>query len=99
MKKLFKLTVMLFLAIITFSSCRNAGQAKKAIEIAKKISGTTVKASKKSSYVLRYGDDVVRHIEFVSVTCTGCNGNGTDSWGDTCEECEGDGYVYEIKTK
>lgn len=99
MKKLFRLTVMLSFAIIIFGSCRNASQAKKAIEIAKKLSGKTVKASKKGTYVLRYGDDVARHIEFVSFTCTECNGNGTDTWGDTCEECDGDGYVYKIQTK
>lgn len=99
MKKLFRLTVMLSFAIIILGSCRNASQAKKAIEIAKKLSGKTVKASKKGTYVLRYGDDVARHIEFVSVTCTECNGNGTDTWGDTCEECDGDGYVYKIKSK
>ena len=99
MKKLFRLTMMLSFAIIILGSCGNASQAKKAIEIAKRLSGKTVKASKKGTYVLRYGDDVARHIEFVSVTCTECNGNGTDTWGDTCEGCEGDGYVYKIQTK
>lgn len=99
MIKLFRLTVMLSFAIIILDSCRNASQAKKAIEIAKKLSGKTVKASKKGTYVLRYGDDVARHIEFVSITCSVCDGKGADSWGDTCEECDGDGYVYKIQTK
>lgn len=80
MKKLFRLTVMLSLAFILFGSCRNANQAKKAIEIAKKLSCKTVKASKKGTYVLQYGDDVARHIEFVSVSCNTCDGNGTDNW-------------------
>lgn len=95
----YKVLILLIFMLVMFTSCRNASQAKKAIEIAKKLSGKTVKASKKGTYVLRYGDDVARHIEFVSVTCTECNGNGTDTWGDTCEECDGDGYVYKIKTK
>lgn len=99
MKKIYRLSLFLAITLIAFSSCRNANQAKKAIEIAKKLSGKTVKASKKGTYVLQYGDDVARHIEFISVTCTGCNGHGTDSWGDTCEECEGAGVVYKIKTK
>lgn len=99
MQKVLKILFLLSFTVIVFGSCRNANQAKKAIEIAKKLSGKTVKASKKGTYVLQYGDDVARHIEFVSVSCSVCGGNGTDTWGDTCEECEGDGYVYEIKTK
>ena len=90
---------MLTIILLGMGSCRNASQAKKAIEIAKKLSGKTVKSSQKGTYVLRYGDDVARHIELVSVTCTECNGNGTDTWGDTCEECDGEGYVYKIQTK
>lgn len=99
MRKLFRLTVMLFFAVIIFGSCRNASQAKKAIEVAKKLSGKTVKASQKGTYVLRYGDDVIHRLDFVKVSCTECNGNGTDTWGDTCEECDGDGFVYKIQTK
>ena len=79
MKILFKLSLTLAITIIAFSSCRNANQAKKAIEIAKKLSGKTVKASKKGTIVFRYGDDVARHIEFVSVSCNTCDGNGTDN--------------------
>ena len=99
MKKIYRLSLFLAITLIAFGSCRNASQAKKAIEIAKKLSGNTVKASKKGTYVLQYGDDVARHIEFVSVSCNTCDGNGTDNWGDTCEECDGDGYVYKIQTK
>ena len=99
MKNLMKLFFLLSITIVMLGSCRNANQAKKAIEIVKKLSGKTVKASKKSTYVLRYGDDVIKHIEFVTVSCSACKGNGIDSWGDPCEECEGDGYVYKIQTK
>lgn len=65
MKHAVKITIMLVIAALVLGSCRNASQAKKAIEIAKKLSGKTVKASKKGTYVIRYGDDVVRHIDFV----------------------------------
>ena len=99
MKNLMKIFFLLSFVILVFGSCRNASQAKKAIEIARNLAGKTVKASKKSTYVFQYGDDVIKHIDFVTVSCTACNGNGIDSWGDTCEECEGDGYVYKIQTK
>lgn len=94
-----KLFLLLSVTIVVFESCRNANQAKKAIDIAKKLSGKTVKASKKSTYVLQYGDDVIRHVEFVTVSCTACDGKGIDSWGDTCEKCDGEGYVYKIQAK
>lgn len=97
-----RIILFLFLLSVTMilcGSCRNASQAKKSIEIAKKLSGKIVKASKKSTYALQYSDDVVRHIEFVKVSCATCDGNGTDDWGDPCKECDGEGYVYKIKTK
>ena len=94
MDKLTKMLFLLSLTIVVLCSCRNANQAKKAIESAKKLSGQTVKASKKGTYVLRYGDDVARHIEFVSVSCATCDGNGTNNWGEDSEECEGAGVVY-----
>lgn len=99
MRYLTKFFLVLSLTMIVCSSCRNGKQVKQAIEIAKKLSGKTVKASKKGTYLLRYSDDVVRHIEFVTVSCTACDGKGTDGWGDTCEECDGEGYVYKIQTK
>lgn len=98
-KKRFLIVLLAAFTIVAVPSCRNASQAKKAAEVAKKLSGKIVKASKKSKVVLQYGDDVVRNLDFEKVSCTACGGDGQDYWGRTCEECEGHGYVYKIKAK
>lgn len=46
----------------------------------------------------KYGDDVLRQIEFVEVTCEACDGEG-ETWLGTCDDCGGDGVVYTIRHK
>ena len=89
--------MVLLMALIP--SCRNAKQAKTGYEIAKKLSGKVIKSSEKAKYVSRYGDDVVRRIEFVEIDCPVCNGTGYDTWGYVCEECAGDGHKTRIQMK
>ena len=101
-KKNIKHLLIMLLAVFTIAvvpSCRNASQAKQAAKIAKKLCGRTIKTVEKNKYVLQYGDDVIRHLEFEKTQCTTCYGRGVDYYGYTCSECGGDGYVYKVKMK
>lgn len=83
------------------TSCRG-NSAKKAVDIAvnivNKYSGRVFNNSEKKALMLRYGDDVIRHINFKKVSCSECGGDG-ETWSGTCDACSGDGYVYKIKSK
>lgn len=98
-----KIKKLLFVAIavlftLLLPSCKNGRQAKQMLNIVKEYSGKAVKASEKSKIVVRYGDDVARNIEFVQVQCDVCYGSGKYH-GYLCENCDGDGYVYQIRAK
>ena len=99
MKNIIKILVMLSIILLGMESCRNGKAAQEAMQIVKKYSGKMFKSAEKEGFYLRYGDDVIRNIEFIKIECIACDGSGTDSWGDICEKCDGDGYVYEIQTK
>lgn len=97
MKKilLFAIVVMCTLSL---SSCKNGRQVKQVVNLVKKYSGKAVKSSEKARIVTRYGDDVIRNIEFVQVQCDVCYGTG-EYQGYICENCDGNGYVYQIQAK
>lgn len=92
------LVAIAVLFTLSLSSCRNGRQAKQVLNLVKEYSGKAVKASEKSKIVVRYGDDVARNIEFVKVQCDVCYGSG-EYQGYLCENCDGDGYVYQIRAK
>lgn len=99
MKKLLIILLASFMILGGFSSCRNANQAKQAAKLAKELSGKVIKKSNKTKIPLQYGDDVIRHLEFVEVQCETCRGTGVNSWGMPCDDCDGDGQVYKLRTK
>ena len=90
---------MLTIILLGMESCRNGKAAQEALLVVKKYSGKFLKSAEKEKFYVNYTDDVIRNIEFVKVDCATCDGGGSDMWGNTCEDCEGYGYVYEIKTK
>lgn len=96
MKHLVKIFVLSFFSVAIFGACKNSRHAKKAIEWAKELAGKTVKVSKKSEFITKHGDDVIRHIELEKVSCPKCYGVGENSSGIECDDCDGDGYVYEV---
>lgn len=87
--------LLLLICFIGISSCRgNSG--KKAIDLAKKYLGKTVKGTQKL-HLERNADDIAR-IKFVKVSCTSCAGCGyVDN--ATCEDCDGDGWVYKVEKR
>lgn len=97
MKKNIYVELIMLIAAVSLSSCRG-GSAKKAIDIVKKYSGKVFKSSEKKSLMFRYGDDVVRHLNFQKVSCSDCGGDG-ETWSGTCGTCSGDGYVCKIQSK
>lgn len=99
MKHLTKIFIMSLITLSVFCSCKNGKQAQKAVEWAKQLVGKTVKASKKSEFITKHGDDVISHLELEKVSCSECDGEGIDSWGNECDECDGDGYVYVVNFK
>lgn len=99
MKYIAKTIIIVAGAIITLGSCRNGKATQETFQVVKKYSGKIFKSAEKEKFYLQHSDDVIRHIEFVKVTCTVCGGAQVDGWGDTCKECDGDGYVYKIKSK
>lgn len=94
-----KIFVMLAIVLFGFGACRNGKAAQEALQVVKKYSGKVFKSAEKENFGLRYGDNVIRNIDFIKVTCSACDGAQVDDWGNTCEECDGDGYVYKIQTK
>lgn len=90
---------MLTIILLGMESCRNGKAAQEALQVVKKYSGKMLKSAEKENFYIRYSDDIVRNIEFVKVMCPACEGAQVDEWRDICEECDGLGYVYEIKTK
>ena len=99
MKNIIKITVMLAIVLMGFGACRNGKAAQEALQVVKKYSGKMFKSAEKENFYIRYSDDVIRNIEFVKVTCSACGGAQVDDWGNACEECDGTGYVYKLKTK
>ncbi len=76
MKKYIYTLLIMIVTIAGLSSCRG-GSAKKVVDIVKKCSKKVFKSSEKNALVLRYGDDVVPHLELQKVDCSECGGDGT----------------------
>ena len=99
MKKLFYVLIALFV-IIMLSSCKGSAGKKaseKAFKLVEEYGGKFFNKAKKLE-MHKYGDNVLRQIEFVEVTCEGCDGEG-ETWLGTCDDCGGDGVVYTIRHK
>lgn len=100
MKKL----LYIFIAIsvlVMLPSCRGAAgkkASKKAVQLVEEYGGKFFNKAKKLE-INKYGDDVLRQVEFVEVTCDDCKGKGKTWIGTTCDKCGGDGVVYSIKLK
>lgn len=78
-------------------SCRGAAGKKageKAFKLVEEYGGKFFNKAKKIE-ISNYGDDVLRHLEFVEVSCEKCNGNG-ETWLGKCEDCDGEGKVWTI---
>lgn len=99
MKKVFYVLIALFV-IIMFPSCKGpAGKkaSEKAFKLVEEYGGKFFNKTKKLE-IHKYGDDVLRQIEFVEVTCEACEGEGK-TWLGICDDCGGDGVVYTLKHK
>ena len=99
MKKFFYVLIA-FSVLIILPSCKGpAGKkaSEKAFKLVEEYVGKFFNKAKKLE-IHKYGDDVLRQIEFVEVTCESCNGKG-DTWFGTCDDCGGDGVVYTIRHK
>ena len=70
-----------------------------AAQKARNLSGKEIKLSEKATFILRYSDDVMRHLDFQKKSCPSCHCSGRDSYGNTCSRCDGDGYVYKLEYK
>ena len=95
MNKVIYLLLLLAVCCIGISSCRGKS-GKKAIDLAQKYLGKTVKGTQKL-HIERNADDIAR-IKFVKVSCTSCAECGYVN-NVTCEKCDGDGWVYKIEKR
>lgn len=100
MKKLLYMLIAI-MVIVMLPSCRGAAgkkASKKAVQLVEEYGGKFFNKAKKLE-INKYGDDVLRLVEFVEVPCDDCKGKGGTWLGTTCEKCGGDGIVYTIKFK
>lgn len=87
--------LLLAICCIGISSCRgNSG--RKAMNLAQKYLGKTVKGTKKL-HLEQHADDVAR-VKFVKNSCTSCAGSGYIN-NAKCEVCGGDGWVYKVERR
>lgn len=87
--------LLLVICCIGISSCRG-NSSKKAIDLAQKYLGKTIKGTKKL-HLEQHADDVAR-VKFVKISCTSCAGSGYVN-NAKCENCGGDGWVYKVKRR
>ena len=94
MKNLLNICILV-ICMIGLYSCRG-NSVQKAVKLAREYLGKIVSGAKKS-HLERYADDIAC-VKFTKVSCASCA--GTDYVGySTCDNCDGDGWVYKVERR